>query len=250
MKNTLFFISLCLFAGLQAQNKIDANGKKQGPWEKKYPKSSVSQYKGQFVDDQPVGTFTYYYPAKKIQAVIIHDASSNRSSATFYHENGAVLSKGIYRSMKKDSVWLNYAPSGRLSSSETFLNDTLHGKKIIYYLPEDLNDKKLHIASSAHYLKGKMDGEKIEYFMSGIIKSKGLYLNNVKDGIWETNHPNGNIMNMERYKKGVLHGWCTVKNGAGIETGRSYFYHGTRLEGKELEFKMAQFKKLGINPNN
>ena len=249
MKSFLFLFFITLSSISFGQNKTDAQGRKQGAWEKKYPKSVVPQYKGQFKDDKPVGTFTYYYQSNKIQATIKHDPNSTRSGAVFYHESGIVLSKGIYQNMKKDSVWVNYAPSGRLSSTETFKNDLLNGKKIIYYLPEDLNDKNQRVASVSNYVNGKMEGERIEYFESGAVKSKGVFKNNKKNGIWVTNHPNGNVMNTERYKEGVLHGWCTVKNEAGNETGRTYFYYGERLEGKKLEEKMKQFKALGIDPN-
>lgn len=250
MKNSILLLSLFVSQLLMAQNVTDSKGFKQGVWKKTYPKSSALVYEGQFKNNKPIGTFYYYYPSKSKQAVIKHDEKSNRSTAVFYHETGVILSKGIYKDMKKDSVWLNFAPSGRLSSSETFANDTLNGKKTIYYLPEDLSDKSQRIMSVSNYVKGKLNGEKIEYFESGLIMTKGEYLNNVKNGVWEVNHPNGKTMNLERYKNGVLHGWCIVKDENGVETGKSYFYYGEKLEGKKLEMKMKQFKEKGINPNN
>jgi antitoxin component YwqK of YwqJK toxin-antitoxin module len=250
MKNSIFLFSLFFSAFLFSQNKIDENGKKQGPWKKTHPKSSAIQYEGQFKNDKPIGTFYYYYTSKSKQAIIKHEENSNKSSATFFHENGIILSKGNYIDMKKDSIWLNFAPSGRLSSSETYKKDILNGIKIIYYLPEDFNDKTQRKMSVSNYIEGKLNGEKIEYFESGIIKSKGTYINNVKNGVWETNHPNGKVMNQERFKNGELHGWCIAKDENGVETGRIYFYYGERLEGKKLELKMKQFKELGINPNN
>ncbi len=104
MKSTILIITL-LSCSLSAfsQNKIDEKVRKQGPWQKILPKSKVLQYKGQFKDDKPVGTFTYYYPSNSIQAVIKHDPNSTRSVAIFYFENGVVLSKGIYQNMKKDN---------------------------------------------------------------------------------------------------------------------------------------------------
>lgn len=239
------FFSLCVIA----QNRIDENGNKQGPWKKTYPRSIAVQYEGQFKDDKPVGTFKYYYPSRKIQAIIKHDENSNRSYAEFFHESGNTLSKGMYINMKKDSIWKNYAPSGRLSSTETFKNDTLNGLKIIYYLPEDLYNKNKTIASKTYYKNGKVEGEKIEYFDTGIIKTQGNFENNAKHGVFITNHPNGKVMNLERYKNGTLHGWCIVKDGAGKETSRVYYYNGERLEGKKLEQKLQYLKSKGINPN-
>ena len=56
-------------------------------------------------------------------------------------------------------------------------------------------------------------------------------------------------MNLERYKMGVRHGWCTVSNESGIETSRSYFFNGELLEGKKLDAKLKALKSKGINPN-
>ncbi len=250
MKNKITILFLLFTSILFSQNQTDDKGLKQGPWKKTHPKSTATLYEGQFKDDKPVGTFFYFYPSKSKQAIIKHDIKSNRSSAVFFHENGNILSVGIYRSMKKDSIWLNFAPSGRLSSSETYKDDVLNGMKITYYLSEEINNKTLHKVSENNYLNGKLNGEQIEYFESGIVKSKGSYLENIKTGVWEINHPNGKLMNQERYNKGKLHGWCIVKDEEGKETGRSYYYYGEHLEGKKLELKMTQFKKLGINPNN
>jgi len=125
MKRVIVLLLTFYSASLFAQNVTDAKGKKQGIWSKTYPGTKVYQYKGQFKDDKPVGTFTYFYPTTKVKAIIKHDAGSNRSVAYFYHENTKLMSAGIYRDMKKDSVWLNFGPSGKLSSSETFKNDWL-----------------------------------------------------------------------------------------------------------------------------
>lgn len=248
-KNILLIFLLFCYCSF-GQNKIDEKGRKQGLWEKTHPKSKAIQYKGQFKDDKPIGTFYYYYPSKSLQAVIKHDSKSTRSSASFYHETGVLLSKGIYLNMKKDSIWLNYAPSGRLSSSETYKEDKLNGPKIVYYLSEDLNNKNLIMASYTNYLNGLVDGEKIEYFDSGLIKLKGTYKNNKKVGVWETNHPNGKLMIQERYKDGILHGWSIAKDESGTEISRKYYYYGQLLEGKKLENVMKQYKEKGINPNN
>ena len=40
-------------------NQINSSGKKYGAWEKKYPDSKITRYKGQFENDMPVGVFNY-----------------------------------------------------------------------------------------------------------------------------------------------------------------------------------------------
>ena len=250
MKN---LIVVCLFflpgLILGQVNQKDSKGRKQGVWNKAYPKSKVLEYQGQFKDDKPVGTFTYFYSNSKKKAVIVHEEGTGRSVATFYHETGGVMSKGIYRNLKKDSIWLNYTPSGRLSSSETYKNDLLDGKLIMYYLPEDISDKSLTIALTCMYSKGMREGESIEYFLNGAIKVKGSYRNNKQNGIWESYHANGQKMNLIRYKDGAQHGWCFAYSTAGKEIAKQYYYYGRILEGAELTEKMAQLKALGIDPN-
>jgi antitoxin component YwqK of YwqJK toxin-antitoxin module len=123
MKVLLMLVFLFFgFVSMAQLNQTDAKGRKQGEWAKTYPKSRVYQYKGQFKDDKPIGTFTYYYESGKVKAVIKHDAGSARSVAYYYHENGNAMSHGIFRNMKKDSIWLNFLPSGRLSTTETYKN--------------------------------------------------------------------------------------------------------------------------------
>lgn len=250
MKVILIFF-LCVFSlSSFGQNVTDSKGKKQGPWSKTYPNSKVYQYKGQFKDDKPVGTFTYFYPSTKVKAIIKHSETSTRSEAFYYHENGSLMSHGIYRNMKKDSIWLNFGPSGRISNYETYKNDLLDGKKVIYYVPEDPNDNSKIVSGTYIYSAGKLNGEVVLYFENGTVKEKGTYLNNKKHGIWERYHSNGKKMNLERFKNGVTHGWCESYDEAGKLIVKSYFYQGKRLKGKALEEKMAYFKSKGINPND
>jgi antitoxin component YwqK of YwqJK toxin-antitoxin module len=233
----------------QTINQKDAQGRKQGVWQKTYPKSRAFEYKGQFKDDKPVGTFTYYYPSTKVKAIIKHDEKTGRSAALMYQESGVIFARGIYRNQLKDSIWEYYGPSGRLSKKETYSNDKLNGKTIVYYVPENPEDKSQRPAKVTNYVNDVVEGEVIEYFESGTVKSKATYRNGVKEGIYTINHPDGSKMILERYKKGERHGWCCTYNETGKETGKKYFYYGRELQGKELDEKLRQMKELGINPN-
>ncbi len=230
-------------------NQVDAKGKKQGEWAKLYEGSKVFEYTGQFKDDKPVGKFTYYYPSSKVKAVIKHDENSDRSVAFYYHEHGALMSYGIFRNQLKDSIWLNFGPSQRISNTETYKNGKLEGRKIIYYVPEELADKSQIPASVANYKNDLLDGEYTEYFDGKNVKVKGAYFQNKKDGLWTHYHTSGKPMMVIRYQKGVKHGWAYGYDETGKEIGKKYFYHGRHLEGKILAEKMKQMKELGINPN-
>lgn len=242
----LIFVTSLVIAQL---NQVDSKGRKQGEWGKLYEGTKVFQYKGQFKDDKPVGKFTYYYESSKVKAVIKHDDNSNRSEAFYYHENGALMSYGIFRNELKDSVWLNFGPSQRISNTETYKNGKLEGKKVIYYIPELEADKSQIPSVVSYYKNDSLNGDYIEYFDGKNIKVKGAYDMNKKDGVWTHYHTSGKPMMVIRYKKGVKHGWAFGYDETGKEIGKKYFYYGRHLEGKILAEKLRQMKELGINPN-
>jgi antitoxin component YwqK of YwqJK toxin-antitoxin module len=239
------FQLICCFS----QNTVDSKGKKQGAWSKSFPNSSVLQYKGQFKDNIPTGTFIYYYESGAVKAKINHGTDAKRSEAFFYFENGELMSFGIYRNQKKDSVWSNFNERNFLLFTETFKDDLLHGKKTTFYLEDATNGLQNVIAAEANYEKGKLNGDYFAYFLSGKIKEKGSYSNDVRTGVWTKFHPNGNKMLEERLKMGIKHGWQYSYDETGKEIGKSYYFNGEKLEGKVLDAKLEYFKKNGIDPN-
>ncbi len=241
MKNLLFFLLIAV-QGI-SQNVIDVNGKKQGQWSKLYPGTRVYQYKGQFKDDKPVGTFMYYYQSSKLKAIVKHIEGSNRSEAQFYHDNGVIMSKGIYFDLKKDSVWSNFGPSGRLSNKETYKADVLNGKKTIFFVSEDPNEKSQIVSSISNYKDGVLEGEFVEYFDGGSIKEKGNYLNGKKSGFWMKYSITGSIMIEECFKEGLRNGWTKSFDESGKEVGKQYYLQGRVIKGKELEVRLNQIKK-------
>ncbi len=248
-KISILFSTLAFLGFAQEVNQVDSKGRKQGKWEKVHPGTRVYIYRGQFKDDKPVGKFTYFYKSAKVKAVIEHSETSNRATGYFYHEKGGIMSYGIYRNMKKDSVWTNVDVRGRLSSRETYYKDSLHGPKVVFYPPPEPGVKKQAPSMLCNYEMGKRVGEYKEYFESGNIKIKGHYKDGQKSGEWTTYHPGGRKMMFERYKEGNRHGWCSAFDKSGKETGKKYYYYGRHLEGKALKRKMEQMKELGINPN-
>jgi len=241
MKNLLFFLLIAV-QGI-SQNFIDPNGKKQGQWSKLYPGTKVYQYKGQFKDDKPVGTFMYYYQSSKLKAIVKHIEGSNRSEAQFYHDNGVIMSRGIYLDLKKDSVWSNFGPTGRLSNKETYKADVLHGKKTIFFVSEDPNDKSQIVSSISNYKEGLLEGEFVEYFDGGSMKEKGNYLNGKKSGFWMKYSITGSIMIEECFKEGLRNGWTKSFDESGKEVGKQYYLQGRVIKGKELEVRLNQIKK-------
>lgn len=237
----LFGVSQTAFLQI---NKTDANGKKQGPWEKKYPNSLVLEYKGQFKDDKPVGTFTYFYPSTKVKMIVKHNEKTGRSEAFIYHENTLLMAHGIFKNQKKDSVWTHFGPSGRLTTRESYKDGLLNGKQIIYYVPEDPSDKSERIAKISNFVNGNLDGDVIEYFDFGTVKTSCKYINGKKHGICVSYHANGQKMIQESYERGVKHGYFFAYDETGKEIGRKFYKYGTELNSEELVKYQEALKKV------
>jgi antitoxin component YwqK of YwqJK toxin-antitoxin module len=242
----LFAIQSSLFSQL---NQMDAKGRKQGSWQKNYAKSEVLQYKGQFRDDKPYGKFTYYYPSGELKATIEHDLYGRKSRAYFYFENKMLMTEGFYFNQKKDSTWVNYNEEGLVVSIETFQNDKLNGKKIIYYLEGQVETEKLNPLSVSTYKNDTLNGEYKEFFSTGKLKQIGRYENGKAVGEWKEFYPNGSIFKISKYKNDRLHGWTSTYTMEGEENGKFMYQFGEKLTGKDLENYLKLCEKKGIDPN-
>jgi len=251
MRNLFCLLLLCSSLGcLQAQsvNQTDANGKKQGLWVKKYPRSSVVQYQGTFKDGKPIGVFQYNYPNNKLKALVEHIANSDRANVEFYHENGQLMSKGVYKNMKKDSVWVSFNEKGQLTMIETYKNDLLNGEKKIYHIPTRSNEKSQVIISVYNYANGMPEGKFEEYYPDRKIKKTGQFKEHRREGTWIYYEANGNKMMEENYYQGKMHGWQIGYDANGKQAERHYYYNAERLEGKRLKEMLKQLKAQGISP--
>ena len=249
MKITFLFVTLFLTTLSFTQlNKLDAKGKKQGSWEKKYPNSGVVEYKGEFKNDLPVGKFIYNYPSNKLKATISNDAKSINSFALMYHESGSLMAKGKYFKQQKDSIWTYFNPNGILRMRECYKNGKLDGERIIYYSSEYFSDKKDRIASIEKFQNDLKEGESVEYFddTTRVLKSTGNFHLGKKEGTFYSYFPNGKISSKENYKNDLRESWQYAYNEQGEEIGKRYFKKGIELKGKELQNCL---KELDNNKN-
>jgi hypothetical protein len=94
--------------------------------------------------------------------------------------NGTTKVIGAIIYGKKQGMWVKYDDSGRISSSYTYVNDSLIGEEITYW-----EDGKIALR---HYLKNdEIQGEWIGYhdYEKNKIAEKGSYKNGNKVGVWE-----------------------------------------------------------------
>lgn len=225
-KNLIFFsfliaVLLLILPSVNAQNKTDANGKKQGKWMKR--KDGVKFYEGQFMDDIPIGEFKYYYPngLLKISTRFDQKGKLNRTKIYFNSYEQKVQAEGNYLDKKKDSTWNYYneggyiiaienykkglkdgdfkvfGATGNLNRMQYFENDTLVNVSVEYF--EDGTEFR-----SISYHKGKRNGLfKLNYPEGGILL-KGNYLQDLRDSIWTTYTVSGEVEFLDYYEDGLI----------------------------------------------
>jgi len=131
---------------------------------------------------------------------------------TIYYPNGKVLSEGYLKDGKPEGYWRTYYTTGVIKSEGNRKNFLLDSVWIFYSITSDTINK-------INYLYGKKNGYYYEYFDDhtrpesiGRIKSKELYVNDLKEGI-----------SYSFYEEGMIH--------------ESYEYFHDLLDGMNIEFE-------------
>ena len=111
MRRIVVFVFIFCFSvgALFAQqiNQKDANGQRQGLWQKLYPDSQQLRYPGSFVDDKEVGTFSFYCETCGDQPSCVKEFSPNiPTQVRYYSTKGNLLSKGAMIGKKRSGLWL------------------------------------------------------------------------------------------------------------------------------------------------
>jgi antitoxin component YwqK of YwqJK toxin-antitoxin module len=230
-------------------NKTDAQGRKQGPWQKNYPGTAVLQYKGSFLNDKPVGKFVYFFENGAKKAELVHGLPGGTTSVLLYFENGQLLSDGFYKGEKKDSLWYNYAPTGELISAENYKQDLLHGKCTYYYKEGQFLEQKLQIQKVVQYTNGKLNGQFQEYFYNGKSKQVGQYVNGERSGLWTSYYESGQIMTRVYYKGDLQNGWSQFYDKSGNIKSKVMYRSGYALSEKETKIFLERCKAQNLDPN-
>jgi len=245
---SIFFI---FFVGISCAqvNQVDAKGLKQGLWFKDFPGTKIHMYEGVFKDDKPVGIFKYRYESGSIKAIVDNKSNSKLSLVKMYFENEALMSEGCYWDQKKDSVWINYNERGELVSAESYIDDKLNGKKIIYYLNDQLEAGKMNVLSITNYVNDLKDGVCKEFHPSGKLKTTGIYTNGERFGEWVDYYNTGQVMTRVRYNRDLLQGWAYYYDKNGTQLSKTMWRDGFKLEGKDLEMFLKRCKDKNLDPN-
>lgn len=228
-----FFFFMVIFATGQESNdtvnQLDKKGMKQGYW-KKYNESGLLKYEGYFVDDQPDGSFTYYYPDEKVKARSEFSQAGTYVKTTTYHYSGNVMTDGYYRNKEKDSLWTYYDINGTLLQEEFYRNNKKYGSWKTFY-------DNGQVSEEITWENDKRNGIWKQYYADGAIKSQGNYLDDEKQGLIEFYYPNGRIEVTGTYEKSYRTGeWHYMDEQSRVIKIEYYSGDGTLIKEETFEY--------------
>lgn len=208
MKHIFFLLAIVLGTSVFAQvNQTDAQGRKQGKWEKFYEGTRQVRYRGQFVNNVPTGVFTYYHQNGRKRSEITYRGTTGNGYCVMYELEGWKLAEGVYRGEVKDSVWRYYGPSGDLVSTTTWVMGEKTGEEKVFY-----HDGTL--AELTNYSHNMKEGKWLQNFPDGSLKARGEYQNNALHGEVMYNDQTGRPLMIGTYVHGIKNGsWIIFEGG-------------------------------------
>jgi len=233
------------FAQTKAENKTDAQGRKQGYWEKVDPSTKKIIYKGTFKDDKPQGLFVYYYKGTdSVHTKMDFRQDGKFAYAQLFHLKGKLQAKGKYIGEQKDSVWNFYDEDGTLLSTEGYSNGKKNGVSKVFFPSGKVSEEK-------NYKNGLLDGPFKQYFMDkGIVKAEGSYKNDNYNGKCAWYYPNGTAAAQGIYDNGVKKGIWLYKDQDGKIKDKEVWVNGKQLSPKEMEEYFKKNKTLVENTSD
>lgn len=214
-------ISFCAESQTGTQvNITDQQGRKQGHWIKRYPNEAV-MYDGYFKDDHPIGEFKRYYDTNSLKSVLVYSDDGKKATASIYHPNGKIASKGTYVDQNKEGKWQFFsAYTGALISEEYYLKNLRNGLSLKFYPDSTVAERVTYkndvkqgewiqyypnkmVCLKSNYLNGKVNGKFEVWFENGGIEISGQYKNDSRDGLWIIFGNDGAIKYKINYVDGV-----------------------------------------------
>lgn len=206
----LFFVWVMLCCGLVslAQERTLKEGN--------YPNGKI-RYRGYFVNGQPDGKVTHYYPDGKVKAEMNHRGET--VDAVLFSKNGDLTTAGAYVNKQKEGEWL-YKKGSRVIQKEYYKQNKPDGVSERYNAAGQLIEKKSWKAGrldgewkifydngktrfESYYADGKLHGAVKSYTYEGNLVTEGGYKNDLKEGVWRYYDNKGKLVKERHYKAGI-----------------------------------------------
>lgn len=201
----LFFLTVCMSSVAQEQ--------KEGH----YPDGRL-RYRGQFMNGEPVGKMTHFYPDGKVKAVMDY-GDSGMVDAVLYSKDGHFTMSGRYVNKRKNGKW-EYHKEKQLIYTEEYRDDMLDGVSEMFYATGRLSERKHwkagmpdgnwqlfyddgQLRMESVFVAGCLNGKVRSFAYTGVLTAEGMYRNDLKDGTWRYYDEFGKLKVEKRYVAGV-----------------------------------------------
>lgn len=202
-----------------ALNQTDAQGRKQGLWQKSFPNGNL-MYRGTFKDDKPAGEWKRYHEEGGLKAILVYSESSDSVKARLYETAAHPVAEGVYVREKKEGKWVYYSGETRIAE-EHFVNGQKNGISRKYYPTGEILEESVWKDNrregkyqaffptgkpflQSFYSEGRRNGRCFTYFPSGMAEVESQYKDDLPDGEWKYLDEEGNLRYTLLYEKGLL----------------------------------------------
>jgi antitoxin component YwqK of YwqJK toxin-antitoxin module len=190
----LLFVFLPILTFSQI-NQTDANGLRQGNWQKKQANGRLI-YEGSFKDDKPVGEWKRYHPGGQVKAEITYKGDTAQTQLfDVWHKK---VAEGNYVNQKKVGVWSAFNENRKIAEEE-YLQGMKHGSSRKYYDTGELMEQ-------TDWLEDKKDGAYKVFYKGGEPYIKCKMKNDMRNGLFLIYYDNGQQELIGEYKDNLRHG--------------------------------------------
>ena len=195
----------------RAVNKIDAEGRRQGLWEKKYDDGNI-RYRGHFWDNNPDGVFKNYYDGDSIEGIYVYSDNGKVAHAHIFYSTGALWAEGKFVNQKEDSIWKYYDEAQHLKRKDYYINGKENGKQVIFYPSGNTLQVK-------NFSNGLAEGPFQQFFDEGGLKEEGTFVHGMLQDTLYVYDPDGKISVKGKYVNDLHEGgWIYYVDGEPKDT--------------------------------
>ncbi|MCF6332248.1 MAG: hypothetical protein L3J11_03110 [Draconibacterium sp.] len=214
----LIFIFIPFFA-LSQINQTDANGLRQGLWQKQQANGRLL-YEGNFKDGKPVGVWKRFHEGGQVKAVIKYEQSSDSAFAQLFDKLGKKVAEGNFVNQKKEGNWV-YFSKNRKVAEEHYKLGLKNGVSRKYYKTGELmeladwingmqhGNYQIYFKTGKPYFQCKMSNNQrnglcLVYFQDGKPEMEANYKNNLRHGEWKYYNKQGELLYVLKYDNGEI----------------------------------------------
>lgn len=188
----LVFLPTLVFA---QTNQTDANGLRQGFWQKKQANGRLL-YEGYFKDDKPVGEWKRYHPGGQVKAFIEYKGDTAYTQLfTVWRKK---VAEGSYVNQQKEGVWKIYK-NNQLVADEEYKHGLKNGKSHRYYNTGEVMEEK-------EWVNDQEDGNYQIFFKSGEPYMQCKMKQGMRHGLFLVSYENGRQEMVAEYRNNLRHG--------------------------------------------